>query len=120
MADFEFDANAIETRLTPFLSELLAKARLQVTFRVLHTAGQYARPYESPDLVISFEGRDADLLLENKAEVLKALEHVALEALRFPQEQRERVLFDCQDYRMTRVGELELAAQAAAERVRRT
>lgn len=120
MAEFQFKPEEPSARIGSLLPEILRLARLELTFQIQHTAGLYDRPFENPDLVVSFEGRDADLLLENKAELLKALEHVVLEAVGVPLDQRERVLFDCHDYRMMRVEELQLAAQAAAERVRRT
>ncbi len=107
-------------RIEAFLGELLRLAGLQLTFQVNRTAGQYNRDFENPDLVVSFEGRDTELLLANKAELLIALEHLTMEALHIGTGSREHILFDCQDYRMVRVDELQLAAQAAAERVRRT
>lgn len=120
MEEFKFDAEEIAARMEPALSDLLKRAGLELTFQVQRTTGLYDRAFENPDLVVNFEGRDAELLLANKAELLKALEHMVQEAIRLPGDQRERVLFDCQEYRMMRVDELQLAAQAAAERVRRT
>jgi len=119
MEEFNFDPEEIAAEIEPLLSEILKLARLEVTFQVQRTTGLYAREFENPDLVVSFEGRDAELLLAEKAELLKALEHIVQEALDLG-DHRQRVLFDCQDYRMMRVDELQLAAQAAAERVRRT
>ena len=120
MAESRFNPEEISARIESLVSEILRLARLDVSFQVQRTTGLYDRPFENPDLVVSFDGRDADLLLENKADLLKALEHVVLEAVGVPLDQREGVLFDCHDYRMMRVDELQLAAQAAAERVQRT
>ncbi len=38
--------------------------------------------FETPDVVVKFTGPDVDLLLANKAEMLLALEHLAMETLR--------------------------------------
>jgi spoIIIJ-associated protein len=105
-------------RMTPFLEELLAKAGFRLTFQ-LHQIEHRADP-EDPDIVVDFSGPDTEYLLAYKGELLKALEHLVLEVLHVSQEQRERVLFDCQDYRALRMEELRMAAQAAAEKVRRT
>ena len=120
MEDQTFDAERATASLEKFLSGLIAAGRLQLTFEIQRTSGQFQREFETPDLVVSFSGRDADLLLENKGEVLKALEQVALEALRLDHHAHERIFFDCQEYRLMRIEELALAAQAAAEKVKRT
>ena len=120
MEDQTFDPERAAAFLEKFLSGLIAAGRLQLTFEIQRTSGQFQREYESPDLLVSFSGRDADLLLENKGEVLKALEQVALEALRLDHQAHERIFFDCQEYRLMRIEELALAAQAAAEKVKRT
>ena len=120
MSEFKFDWDEVAVRIEPLLSEIVQLARLEITFEMQRTTGLYDRAFENPDLVVSFDGRDCELLLENRAELLKALEQVVLEGIRLPQDHREGVLFDCRDYRMMRVDELQLAAQAAAEKVRRT
>lgn len=120
MSDSAIHSHEMVARIEPFLKEILGLAGLQLTFKALVTTGLYDRAFENPDVVVDFDGRDSELLLENKAELLRALEHLVLEAIDVPQDQRERVLFDCRDCRMMRVDELQLAAQAAADKVRRT
>jgi spoIIIJ-associated protein len=119
MAEATFNPDELAARLEPLLKEILRLAHLDLTFQVEKTGRSLERPFENPDLVVNFAGADTDLLVHNKAELLTALEHIVLEAAGIS-ERSERVLFDCQDYRMLRVEELQLAAQAAADRVRRT
>jgi spoIIIJ-associated protein len=69
---------------------------------------------------VDFSGLDTDLLLEMNASLLHAIEHVLLKAIRLDDEQSRRIAFDCKDWRRTRIGELQLMAQVAAERVRDT
>jgi spoIIIJ-associated protein len=76
--------------------------------------------FETPDLVVKFSGQDVDLLLGNRAELLLALEHLTMEALRMPSEDHSRVSFDANDYRLLRIEELRMSAMAAAERVKST
>ena len=66
---------------------------------------------------MDFSGPDADLLLEMHATLLHALEHVMLKAIRLEDDHLHRIAFDCKDWRLTRISELQLMAQVAAERV---
>src|SRR5580700_2334152 len=76
--------------------------------------------FETPDVLVKFSGPDVEYLLANRAELLLALEHVTMEALRMPSEDHSRISFDANDYRMLRIEELRLSATAAAEKVKRT
>src|SRR6266545_915078 len=76
--------------------------------------------FETPEVVVKFSGKDVDLLLGNRAEVLLALEHLTMEALRMPSEDHSRLSFDANDYRLLRIEELRLSALAAAEKVKST
>jgi spoIIIJ-associated protein len=69
---------------------------------------------------VLFRGRDQELLLERNAELLKALEYIALRWLRLDPHYYDRVRFDSGDYRALRLEELKLSARVAAERVRET
>src|SRR3954451_15192053 len=51
---------------------------------------------------------------------MRSIESLALEALRLKPDEHNRVLFDCRNYRATRLQELRLAADVAAEKVRTT
>ena len=70
--------------------------------------------------MVRFRGPDVDILLENRAEVLLALEHLAMEILAIPAEEHSLLCFDANDYRVLRIEELRLSATTAAERVKRT
>ena len=76
--------------------------------------------FETPDVGVKFTGPDVDLLLANRAELLLALEHVTMEALRMPSDDHSRISFDANDYRLLRIEELRLSAMAAADKVKRT
>jgi spoIIIJ-associated protein len=76
--------------------------------------------FETPDVVVKFSGGDVDLILGNRAELLLALEHVTMEMLRMPSEDHSRISFDANDYRLLRIEELRLSANAAADKVKRT
>ena len=62
-------------------------------------------------------GRDKDALLERGAELLHAIEHLALRALRLEPPWQDKILLDCGGYRALRIEELRMTARVAAERV---
>ena len=106
-------------RVENFLRPLLKAAGLSLDFKIGNGSGMDPA-FERPDLLVDFGGRDLDILLANKGELLLALEHITLEALRARPEEHSRVLFDANDYRIMRVEELRLSAETAAEKVKKT
>jgi spoIIIJ-associated protein len=115
----KYAAATIGDKLDAFLRMVLDGARLDVKHEITDAE---SRPddFETPDVVVRFTGRDVDHLLANRAELLLALEHLAMEMLRMPSEDHSRLSFDANDYRLLRVEELRMSATAAAERVKRT
>jgi spoIIIJ-associated protein len=109
----------VRGRIDGFLEPVLQKAGLDVAYRI--SEGR-ADDHEliTPDVTVEFEGPDCGLLLAHRGELLLALEHLTLEALKTPHEDRFRLVFDAQDYRLLRIEELRLTAQAAADKVKRT
>jgi spoIIIJ-associated protein len=109
----------IGPRLDTFLKSLFQKARFRLIYEI--TSPQNPHPdFENPDVLVRFSGPDVELLLENRAELLLALEHVAMEMLRVPAEDHSRLCFDANDYRALRIEELRLSALTAAEKVKRS
>ncbi len=104
-------------QILKFLEPVLERSPFDVTPEVTEPEARFA-DFENPDLVISFTGPDVDLLLENKAELLLALEHLTMESLRLAPNEHARLIFDANDYRMLRIEELRLSAVTAAEKVK--
>jgi len=78
------------------------------------------REWEHPEILVELSGADSSLVLENGGELLRAFEHVSLEMLRLSSDEHEKVSFDCQNFRSARLQELRLAADVAADRVRKS
>jgi len=76
--------------------------------------------FERPEIVVVFDGPDKDLLLERGAELLLALEYLAVRSLRLEPPFFDRIRFDSGDFRALRIAELMLSAKVAAQRVRET
>jgi len=87
---------------------------LKTTVRSCDSTGQDA---EAAKIVVDFEGRDSDLLLEKNAALLDALEYVVLKAVRVGDDLYGRISFDCKDWRQVRAEELKLTALMAARQV---
>ncbi len=119
MTQKKYTVASILPQLSTFLDMVLMRAQLQVKYVIVE--GETRHPdFENPDVVVKFSGPDVDFLLENKAELLLALEQVATEVLRIPLEEHARLCFDANDYRMLRIEELRLSAVTAADKVKRT
>ena len=119
MSEIVWTVEALRPKIEHFLRPVLKAARLALEFEV-GEGSNFDPNFEKPDVTVDFHGRDLDLLLANKGEVLLALEHLTLEALRVRPEDHSRLMFDAEEYRMLRIEELRLSAETAAEKVKRT
>ncbi len=118
--DGKVDREALAAELRRFLDLVLARTRLELAYDIHLTDPTAGADIENPEVLAVFRGRDQDLLLERNAELLKALEYLALRWLRLDPHYYDRVRFDSGDYRALRMEELKLSARVAAERVRET
>ena len=106
-------------RIEQFLRQIIADGKFDLDFAI--EAGDHSHPdFENPDIIVKFKGRDVDLLLANRAELLLALELVTQEVLRLHSDDHSRISFDANDYRALRIEELRISALAAAEKVKHT
>ena len=118
MPEIEWTVDGIAPRIETFLDPLLDAADFDLDYDIFAVDGRDEAI--GPEIAVDFDGGDAGLLLENRAEVLLALEQLTLEALRVPHHDRYRLIFDVDDYRLVRIEELCRTAEAAADRVKRT
>ncbi len=115
------DKVAAAKQINEFLGKTIAAGGFRWNYRITvdPPVGE-DRQWERPEILVEFGGADSGLLLERGAETLRALEHLALEMLRLQHDEHEKISFDCRNYRAARMQELQLAADVAAERVRKT
>jgi spoIIIJ-associated protein len=119
LSEPKYTVDSIGSRIEEFLDMILDDANFDVEYEI--EPGDSTNPeIENPEVVVKFEGPDVELLLANKAELLLALEHVTMEALRIPSDDHSRLSFDANDFRMLRIAELRMSATVAAEKVKRT
>ena len=112
-----WDRDAAIAELRRFLDFTLKSARLDLRYDVRTQAPQPGG-IEDPEILVSFSGHDQELLLQHNAELLLALEYIAVRWMRLDPKSYDRVRFDSGDFRALRLEELKLSAQVAAERVR--
>jgi len=112
-----FDWEAFAADLAPILRPILEAAGLDLRFHI-HTGDDAGKDGSGTAVSVQFEGRDTEMLLNHNAELLLALEHLMMRALHLDPRAHELVRFDAADYRATRLAELRLSAQVAAQRVR--
>jgi len=115
------DKVAAANKINEFLQAVVTHGGLRLKYRiVVDPPLAEDRDWEKPEILVDFSGPDSARLLDRGGELLRALEHIALEMLRLPSGEHEKVSFDCQNHRSQRIQELRTAANVAAERVRRT
>jgi spoIIIJ-associated protein len=118
--DGKVDREALAAELRRFLDLILARTRLELAYdiRLREPSAETPAEVEEPEVSVLFRGRDQELLLEHSAELLQALEYLALRWLRLDPHFYDHVRFDSGNYRALRIEELKLSAQVAAQHVR--
>jgi spoIIIJ-associated protein len=115
------DYSAAAQQIAAFLKTLTSPGRLRLKYRI--TAGSGAVDpdgLEAREIYVELAGPDAALLTQRGGELLRALEHVAAKIIRLDQEEHDKVSFDANNFKALRARELKMAADTAAEKVRRT
>jgi len=115
------DKVAAANKINTFLQAVVTHGGLRLKYRIIVDPPlPENRDWEKPEILVDLAGPDSTLLLDRGAELLRALELLAVEMLRLSSGEHEKVCFDCQNHRAQRIQELRAAANVAAEKVRRT
>jgi spoIIIJ-associated protein len=119
------DNVAAANRINDLLKVILSHGGFRLKYRITvnqpsQSASGEENLWKSPDILVDMAGPDSGLLLERGAELLNSLEHLALKALRLESDDHDKVSFDCRNSKAVRRQELKLAADVAAEKVRKT
>jgi spoIIIJ-associated protein len=113
------DRAAVTRALEQWLAKVLPKSglKLRCTIKAAAPGVAPAAEFENPEVNVLFEGPDTGLLTAHGAELLLALEYLAVRSLRLDPQFFDRIRFDAGGYRAGRIEELKLAAKVAADRV---
>jgi spoIIIJ-associated protein len=115
------DYRAAANTISEFLKLLVSTGGLRLKYRI--TAGEGAADpdgLEAREIYVEIAGPDAPLVTQRNGELLRALEHIAAKMVRLEPEEHDRISFDSGNFKAMRAREMKMAADAAAERVRRS
>jgi spoIIIJ-associated protein len=115
--DGKLNRTAAAESLQEFLQEVIRTAKLDLKISVTALAEGSSADAGGAEVFADLTGRDRELLMERGAELLHAIEHLALRALRLEPPWQDKLLLDSGGYRALRIEELKMTAQVAAERV---
>lgn len=107
-------------KIGALLQRLIAAGGFKLKYRIMVDPPIPPGEPERPDILVELDGPDAPSVLAHNAELLRSFEYVALKTLRLETDEHDKVIFDCRNYRASRLEELKLAAGHAAEKVRKT
>jgi spoIIIJ-associated protein len=108
-------------KINQLLQGMVSQGGLRLKYRItVDPPLEEDRDWERPEILVEFSGPDSPLLLERGAELLRAIELLSIEMLRLGGNEHEKICFDCMHHRSLRLEELRLAADVAAQRVRKT
>ncbi len=115
------DINQAAQEVASLMRLLTTTGGFRLKFRITAGAGA-ADPdaMERRDIYVECKGPDADLMLDNDGELLRALEHVAAKALHLEPEDHDRVSFDANGFKANRARMLRETAQRAVATVQDT
>src|ERR1700729_173222 len=115
------DLQAAAQKIAGFLNTLNKLGGLRLKYRI--TAGDGARDpegLEGRQIYIELGGPDVPLVTQHNGELLRALETIAAQMLRLDQREHDLVSFDAGNFKALRAQELRMAAETAAEKVRKS
>src|SRR5437667_1807024 len=91
-------------KINELLSGIVKHGGLRLKYRItVDPPMAEERDWERPEILVEFAGPDSPLLLGRGAELLRAIEFLAIEILRLPGNENEKVCFDCMNHRSMRL-----------------
>jgi spoIIIJ-associated protein len=115
------DLQQAAQKIAGFLASLNKLGGMRLKYRI--TAGDGARDPEGlvgRVMYVELGGPVVPLLTQQNGELLRALETLAAQMLRLEQREHDLVSFDAGNYKALRAQELRMAAEVAAEKVRKS
>ncbi len=115
------DLQQAAQKIANFLATLNKLGGLRLKYRI--TAGDGARDplgFEARVIYVELAGPDVLLVTQQNGELLRALETLAAQMLRLDQREHDLISFDANNFKALRAQELQMAAETAAEKVRKS
>jgi spoIIIJ-associated protein len=120
------DLQQAAQQIANFLNAVIRLGGLRLKYRI--SAGSLPEGAEiAPDsdpaaqvLNVELLGNDAPMLTQRGGELLRSLEHIAIQILRLDVREHDLVSFDALNFKALRAQEIQLSAETAAEKVRQS
>ncbi len=115
------DLQEAAQKIAGVLANLNKLGGLRLKYRI--TAGDGARDpegLEARQIYVELGGPDVPMVTQHNGELLRALETIAAQMLRLDQREHDLVSFDAGNFKALRAQELHMAAETAAEKVRKS
>ncbi|MFC5860991.1 protein jag [Acidicapsa dinghuensis] len=104
-----------------FLNNVIRLGGLRLKYRISASAlpaDSLIDDSEAQVLNVEIAGPDAPMLTQRGGELLRSLEHIALQILRLDPREHDLVSFDALNFKALRAQEIQMAAETAANKVR--
>jgi spoIIIJ-associated protein len=108
-------------QIATFLNSVIQLGGLKLKYRVSATPAPESSDSAGQQILnIELTGPDAQMLTHRGGELLRSLEHIAIQILRLDVREHDLVSFDALNFKALRQQEIQLSAETAAEKVRQT
>ena len=115
------DKIAAANKINEFLAAVVTHGGLRLKYRISASPAPADSESAGQEILnVEILGQDAPMLTARGGELLRALEHIAIQILRLDVREHDLVSFDALNFKALRQQEIELQAQTTAEKVRQT
>jgi spoIIIJ-associated protein len=113
------DLQQAAKQIANFLNSVIRLGGLRLKYRISASAPPESAETDGAQVLnVELAGPDAPMLTHRGGELLRALEHIAIQILRLDIREHDLVSFDALNFKALRAQEIQLSAETAAERVR--
>ena len=115
------DLQQAAKQIASFLNSVIRLGGLRLKYRISASAPPESAETDGAQVLnVELAGPDATMLTHRGGELLRALEHIAIQILRLDIREHDLVSFDALNFKALRAQEIQLSAETAAERVRQS
>jgi len=108
-------------QIANLLNSVIRLGGMRLKYRVsAATAPETSEAAGAQVLNVELSGPDAPMLTARGGELLRSLEHIAIQVLRLDVREHDLVSFDADNFKALRQQEIQASAEAAADRVRQS
>jgi spoIIIJ-associated protein len=108
-------------QIASFLNSVVRLGGLRLKYRISASAAPAGAETGGAEVLnVELAGQDAPLLTQRGGELLRSLEHIAIQILRLDVREHDLVSFDALNFKALRLQEIRQTAETAAERVRQS